>query len=308
MLTGGAKLDLLVKVTSLGLSVFSVSFTCVIYSADLHKFSFERAVDYFMLTCLDMVWMIISFGWIAAAFSPLFSGIAIGVAYGVVCLVLYAMFWHTFHPHDRDYMQANLLPFQVVFGWPKTQVDDIMAGKLSTRWVLPLVCLINCFVYGSTPYNFDLAFLMPQPGARRIQEGKTLATHLSVTRRLALAALGVVHLVERYSSQRVWLTVGIATLHTYFSLRMWDRLKLFSLSALLRYTVRPCVRLVFALVLWPYIRIVAAVVRRRVKQKEAVQRISKLLLLNTTRPKDKPLSGQESEFFDICDKILSLEQ
>ena len=307
LLTGGGSLGLLVKVTSLGLSIFSVSFTCVIYSSDMHGYSYEKSFDFFMLTCFDMIWMIVAFGWVVGAFNSVGAGVAIGIAYFLVFAVLYALFWHTFHPCDHSYLHANLLPYIKVFGWPESYVDDVLARKRAVAWVLPLVCLINSFVYGATPYIFDLEFFMPQPGAKRIKDGETLAAHLSVTRRVSLIALCILHLVKRYSALRMALTIGTIAVHSYFSLRMWDRLTRFGVFQMLKLLMQPVV-IPLSFVLKPFMGLAEQHLNRRRKERDAKRRATTRVLPQTTRPLEVQLSGQEAEFFDMCDKILDADR
>jgi hypothetical protein len=302
LLTGGSDLGLLVKVTSLGLSVFSISFTGVIHSSNMHGHSYQRSFDYLMLGCFDMIWAILALGWVVAAFDAVSAGTAIGAVFAVVFLAVYAFFWHMFHPCERDFLAATLLPYQELLGWPSSHVDDMLAGKRAVSWVLPVVCLLCSLVQGAVPFMFDLRFVMPQPGAKRIMDGTTLDAHLSVTRRLGLAALSVAHLVANYLKLRTALTLGAAAVHTYFSLRMWDKLQRFGVFRLAQLLAQPFLVLL-ALALRPSVRLAALLLRRR----GAARRESTALPLVSTRPLELQLSGQEAEFFDTCDRILDAE-
>ena len=306
LLTGGGRYGLLVKVTSLGLSIFSAAFSNVIHSSDLHSYNFQKALDYFLLSCFDMIWVVVTLGWMVGAFDPLFAGVAIGVTFGVMWLALGAMIWDIFFPLEHEFLRVNLLPFQQFFGWQESQADDIMAGKRDVAWVLPVVVVLLSFFYGSLPFLFDLAFIMPQPGADRILQGLTLEAHLSILRRMGLSALCVVHLVKRYSSLRMTLTVGIIAVHSYFSLRMRDRLRRFGIIDIILLLTKP-VLVPLGFMVEPCARFIEAALKKRSDQQTTNSLASKRIPPNTTRPLELQLSGQEAEFFDECDKILGAE-
>jgi hypothetical protein len=138
LLTGGAAVGKLVKITSLALSVFSICFTGVIYSCSVFDWGVEQALEVFALTCGDVMWLIMALGWTVGALSLRHAGLAIGVAYGVVWVTLYLFMTDLFAPHkvDKTFLEAILVPFRDAFGFRASLADDILARKRSVCWAV----------------------------------------------------------------------------------------------------------------------------------------------------------------------------
>jgi hypothetical protein len=311
LLTGGAAVGELVKITSLALSVFSICFTTVIYSCSVYNWGAEAALELFMLTCGDVLWLIMALAWTVGALSLRFAGLAIGVAYGAVWVSLYLFMTDMFAPDKRKtrhkaFLEAVLVPFRDTFGFRASMADDILARKRAVCWVVPFVSGLSTVLFGACTFVFDLGHMAPDPVGAYVRLHPGLEPAVAVTRRLALLALSITHLVASFSALRLGLTIACAVAQTYFTLRLRGYLSRFgvfscSLSVLHSLTVQP-------------VTDVLALIAKKASPGSDEQTGSASSMHTaqqpaaSVRPADVTLSDEEAKFFDVCDLLLASER
>lgn len=197
---------------------------------------------------------------------------------------------------DIAIMKASLQPFQEALGYPATLADDVVAGKRSAAWVLPSISFIVTIAFGAGPYFFDLLYQAPEPSQSILREHPTFERIVALVRRLVLLSLSITHLVLRFSYFRLWVSLGIALAHTYFTLRTRDALRGFGIYGITCKAVCALLRIV-----WTVLGALAPPPCPRAGEKPRAPAAACLC----PRPAaELELRAAEQDFFYECERII----
>jgi hypothetical protein len=321
LLTGGGSVGGLVKWTSMGLSLFSICFSCSLFSLSNEQYSqfsktrvWERFLDLFCLMGLDVVWYIIAFGWTVAFVPGIFSGLSIGLGLLLIWTSMFYFWLGFFNPAGKawpndaaayEFVKSCVLPYKEALGWRESIISEVAEGASSAAWVIPMMSFVSACCGGAVPCLIDLKFALPQPGWSVVNMLNTRAGHVAFVKRSVLLAMCVVHLACALSMDRLAFTVCCIIAHTYFSLRCHNILapsqSVFRLVEVI--FARASAGLGSAAVC-----ALAALHQSPHESKSAKAPLKLSSDAELLRPEDIALSDEELAFFEVCESIIASEQ
>jgi hypothetical protein len=315
LLTGGDAIGGLVKWTSLGLSVFSVCFSLTAHICSVVPCKAERVADMFVLLALDTVMAIIAMGWTVAALSLSHAAIAIACAYGVVWIGIVVCLVDFVDPSKEtvtvEMIRDTVRPYCATFGFSADALaKDVKGRKAAVTWVVPFISFVSTMIGGAVPILYDPVYVLPEPAATllRTADSRTLEPAVALVRRLAIAALCILHLAARFSWLRFGVTVGCGAAHTYFTLRCRDVIGGTGIILLACRCLQSHLLLVCHLLLSP-VAVASVLFAPRVHLISDAHNSSNSVV-HSGRKVKRPLgcSGEELAFFDLCDAIWASEE
>ena len=294
----------LVKVTSFGLSVFSVTFSVIVQTYLTNGWPGTLALDFMCHAGLDVLLTVMSVGYNIDALGARYGALTVCLGLGIIGVgVFYVL--HDLHRADRStvtFLEDIMRPYSETFGWPESHVHDVHQGKGHVAWIIPFISLGTLVMTGACLFMFDMLYALPQPAAQKLADRKEKKElRLAVVRRSVIYGLCAVFVAFKFSKTKLCIVAVCVPAHIFFTLRCRGLLRSFSVAVL----IYRCLSLAFSPF---YLLLLAANAVERCfsnfKQADAEQKAQAELALTTlTRPHQ--VTGEEEELYALCEKHLS---
>ena len=293
----------LVKVTSFGLSVFSIVFSVVVQTYLTNGWPGGLALDFFCHASLDVLLTVMAVGYNIDALGARYGALTVCVAIGILGAAVYTVILDLFNAERStvSFLADIMRPYGETFGWPESHVCDVKNGSRHVSWIIPFISLGTIVVTGANFFMFDMLYAMPQPAAKVLEERKERKELcLAIVRRAVIYALCAVFVISKFSHTKMLIVVVCIPAHLFFTLRCRGMLGAFSISVLLYHCL--------TVALLPLYLLVVGVNafgqnfnKYKLRQTAHDHSLAPTVL---TRPQQRA-TGEEEEFYALCENILA---